>query len=459
MDGESLGPAALPYDACIIGAGAEGLSCAAWLAGRGLKVLVAERESQVGGRCTTREFAPGFRASPYCDELPAIPTDLFRAFDLARRGAILMPADRSSAAVASIRQAVIARVMAEADTPPERRLFKRRIESAPWPGEELATQPLTGQPVGSLLLCDPALPGSALVGLADPAGGLPLGGLGRLGRALRTAAQEAGAEISCGLEVTDVRRRRGRAVAVGLADGSEIVARAIVSTMDLKRTFLSLFAWNELPKPLVERVGAFRAAPGVARLLVALDGVPEVKDAAILRRPMVQAAGAEDAYRVWRTGMMPDWPPAEVRVVSAVDPSLAPEGAATLTVTLGGIPHSPFDGAWTHDKRNRLRDIALAIMEAKLPGTAVKVRSAELIVPPDIETQLGLSEGDLWGGELSASQMLAFRPFPECRPPRTPVEGLYLAGPSSALGPLATCASGVAAARAVIADLSAGRLR
>ncbi len=451
------------YDACINGAGAEGLSCAAWLAARGLKVLVAERESQAGGRCTTREFAPGFRASPFCDEVPAIPADLFRAFDLGRRGAILARAGRPPSAVDAVREAVIARVMTEADAAPSRRLFRPRVESRPWPGEELARRTLDEAGAGRELLpstlCDPALAGSALVLLAGSPGGLPLGGLGRLGRALRTTAEEAGAEISCGLEVTDVRRRRGRAVAVGLADGSEIAARAIVSTMDLKRTFLSLFAWNELPKPLVERVGAFRAAPGIARLLVALDSPPEARDPWVLRRPIVMSAGAEEAYRVWRTGMIPERPPAVLRIVSAVDPFLAPERAATLTVTLGGIPHSPFDGAWTHEKRSRLRDTALATMEAMLPGTAGRVRAAELIVPPDVESQLGLSEGDLMGGELSASQMLAFRPFPECRPPRTPVEGLYLAGPSSTLGPLATCASGGAAARAVFADLSAGRLR
>jgi phytoene dehydrogenase-like protein len=87
-----------------------------------------------------------------------------------------------------------------------------------------------------------------------------------------------------------------------------------------------------------------------------------------------------------------------------------------------------------------------------------KIKHAELIVPPDIESRLGLSEGDLLGGELSASQMLGFRPFAACRGTRTPVKGFYLAGPSSALGPLASCASGVAAARAVLADMAAGRL-
>jgi phytoene dehydrogenase-like protein len=147
-----------------------------------------------------------------------------------------------------------------------------------------------------------------------------------------------------------------------------------------------------------------------------------------------------------------------LRLISAVDPSLAPDGAATLTVTLGAIPHTPFDGAWTHEKRDKLRDCALAAAEAVWPGIAKRVLGSELIVPPDMEHMLGVSGGDLSGGELAADQMLGLRPFADCRGTRTPVEGLYLAGPSSALGPLATCTAGVAAARAVIADLAAGRL-
>ena len=111
----------------------------------------------------------------------------------------------------------------------------------------------------------------------------------------------------------------------------------------------------------MDRVGAFRPAPGTARLLLALDALPEPPagtEACALRGPIHLAPGAaalDDATRAWRRGAVPERPPAMLRLVSAVDPSLAPPGAATLTVTLGAIPHTPFDGAWTHEKRDRLR--------------------------------------------------------------------------------------------------------
>jgi len=448
------------YDACIIGAGAEGLSCAATLAARGRAVIVVERGPAPGGRCVTRSFAPGFAASPFADELPAIPSTVFRDLDLGRRGAILTAATEPGERMERLQAAVLARAMADAATVPARLWLRRVPPPPPWPGEELATRTLAEcNGPGTVSVCDPDIGGSALALLAGPPGGMPRGGLGALGAALRLAAESAGAEISCGLEITDIRRRRGRVVGVTLADGSEIAARAVVSTLDLKRTFLALFAWNALPKPLVERIGAFRAAPSNARLLVALDGIPVIKGDADLRHPLVLGGSPAEAHRAWSSGTIPAHPPAQLRVVSAVDPSLAPDGAAVVTVTLGGIPHTPFDGPWTNDKRLRLRNAALAMVDAAFGGSA-KVVAADLIVPPDIENQLGLSEGDLQGGALTPSQMLGYRPFCELGPvgSRTPVSGLYLAGPSSVLGPLATCASGVVAATAVAADLAAGRL-
>lgn len=441
------------YDVCIIGAGPDGLASAARLATRGLKVLLVERAANPGGPLVTREFAPGFFASPFTDEVPVIPPPIFRALDLARRGAILALREVAPSSADALRAAVIARVLADAARPAKTgfSLFRAKPEP-PFPGEELSVHALAEiEPSAALLTpCDPHLPGSALALLEGPPGGMPRGGLGALGKALTEAALAAGTELSLGLEATDIRRRHSRVVAVGLADGREIETRAVISTLDLRRTFLSLFAWNDLPKLLVERVRAFRPAPGRARLLVALSALPE---GAELHRQILPPTDGERVYLSWKSGVVPERPLTEVRLISAIDPSLAPDGAAVATVTLGGIPFRPFDGPWTHEKRSKLQNAALALLDEALPGASAKVVVSELIVPPDVESLLGLTEGDLMGGELSAAQMLGFRPFADCRGTRTPVPGLYLAGPSSALGPLATCASGWAAAEAVLADL------
>src|ERR1700744_1047006 len=85
------------YDAAIIGAGADGLAAAAKLAKAGLKTVLIERAEQPGGRCTMRQFHPGFRAAPFCDEIAPIPAEIFWSLDLARRGVIFTPAAHSTA--------------------------------------------------------------------------------------------------------------------------------------------------------------------------------------------------------------------------------------------------------------------------------------------------------------------------------------------------------------------------
>jgi phytoene dehydrogenase-like protein len=51
------------YDIAVLGAGHNGLTCAAYLAGAGLRVVVLEKNPVVGGAAVTEEFFPGFRNS------------------------------------------------------------------------------------------------------------------------------------------------------------------------------------------------------------------------------------------------------------------------------------------------------------------------------------------------------------------------------------------------------------
>ena len=166
----------MQYDVCVIGAGADGLAAAATLAASGLKTAVVERDAHCGGRCATREFHPGYRASPFVDELPAIPPAIIRALDLARRGTIFAPPSASLALwpdrrhlqlpwaetdnlaerAAALRAAIIERVLSEADAPPKRDLFVARKSAPAWPGEELAVHSLVDLLAGELR-ADPML--------------------------------------------------------------------------------------------------------------------------------------------------------------------------------------------------------------------------------------------------------------------------------------------------------------
>jgi phytoene dehydrogenase-like protein len=482
------------YDAAIIGAGADGLAAATTLAKIGLKTIVIERAERPGGRCTTRQLYPGFRAAPFCDEIAPIPAEIFWSLDLARRGVTFVPAafstalwpdrqDRLShddpvlAEAGATTAAVLHRAEGDAARPPR---FFSRSPATPWPAEEwgraslsdaLASRGLSDDRAVHLMAralagraAHPVLAGSALHLLAPGVGGAGVvaGGLDRLADALMAVARDAGVEIACGLEVSEVRRKGDRVAGVILADGSQIDAKAVLSTLDMKRTFLSLFAWKDLPAEVSQRCAAFRMAGSTARLLFALDGLPDAlasQDGRALAGPIYvrpDAAAFADAYVAWREGTVAEHLPICLRFPSVLDPGLSPIGTAVMTATVGCVPMRPFDGAWTHEKRDALRERIIATIEEIVPGLRARILATELITPPDIEEALGLTDGDLWGGEIAPDQMFDLRPWNGFVGPRTPMKGIYLAGPSAAAGPLGTCAAGVIAARAIAADLGRG---
>ena len=478
------------YDAAIIGAGADGLAAAALLGRAGLRVIVIERQPHPGGLLTTRQFHPGFFAAPFADDVPRIEGDLFWSLDLARHGAWRVPPSPALALwpdktlladchpelagdVRARRDAALTRARLPAPPPPSRwNPFARHSEPA-WPAEswshrslaDVASDAAANDEQAALLAAgalegraaDPLAAGSALHLLARPAGGVWRGALGGLGTAFAAAAREAGATVACSLEVSDIRSRKGRVSGIGHADGSEIAARAVISTLDLKRTFLSLFAWSALPKPIVTRIANFRTAGSTARLLVALGERPE----GLPRGPLHVAPDLRamiEAHAAWRAGIVAERLPITLRFGSASDPALAPIGAAVMTATIGCVPFTPFDGVWTHEKRDLLAKRVLAAIEEVLSGIQKSILGYELLVPPDMEEALSATAGDLAGGEIAPDQMFAFRPGFERGAPHTPVDGLYIAGPSSAAGPLATGTAGAIAAQALLADLSAGRL-
>jgi phytoene dehydrogenase-like protein len=389
----------------IIGAGADGLAAAARLAHAGLRVLVIGRGDRCGGRLATNTFHPGYRVSPFQDDAADIPPALLPLLEgVALRATVSVPdairARRDGALAAALDDAAVRR--------PAWKFLRAAPASAPWPGSDLAVSRLTDWPDHDAALAgralDPELPGSALALLTLPRIESVSGGLGALGDAFTGAALRAGAEIRLGQEVSEIVLGRGRVRGLALADGEFLAADAVLSTLDWKQSLLSLFPWRALPEDVVTRAGAFRMAGATARLLLALNAPP--------LRARLFLPGDAQARACWRRGCIPENPPLLFDTVSARDPGLAPEGAATATVTLGAIPHHLFDGGWTVAQRTQLASRALARLSGHLPGLVGSLASVRILTPPDMEAALGLTQGDLDGGLLTPDQMLDLRPGP-----------------------------------------------
>ncbi|MBV9331186.1 MAG: NAD(P)/FAD-dependent oxidoreductase, partial [Alphaproteobacteria bacterium] len=374
------------YDAAVIGAGVEGLAGATLLARGGLRTIVIERSLAPGGHCQTIEFHPGYFASAFADDIAPVPRQLAWSLDLSPRGALLWSAARSTAVwpghVHSFstrgehdpfarlwREAGLRReeALVRALSEPERARWWRVPRHRPWPAEDWARAPLVriaGEFVRdedglahalASAACgravDPSLNGSALnLLLPRPGSATPRGGVGGLVRVLSQVAREAGATISCGLDATEIRLRRGRVAGVVLSDGTELKASAVLSTLDLKRTFLSLFKWPDLPPATGQRVTLFRPAAATARLLMALDGLPALPRGVDPRAPLFIAPDPAEtgrAFASWKAGRLPAAPPVVLRLVSQIDPFLAPRGKATATATVGSVPYRFSEDGWS----------------------------------------------------------------------------------------------------------------
>jgi phytoene dehydrogenase-like protein len=120
-------------------------------------------------------------------------------------------------------------------------------------------------------------------------------------------------------------------------------------------------------------------------------------------------------------------------------------------------PYKLADGEWNAERRKAFGDTVIDAIAAHSPGLRDRILHAEIRTPWDIENEVGLTEGNIFQGELTLDQLLFNRPIPGYAQYRSPIRGLYMCGSSTHPGGGVMGAPGANAARTILGDL--GRRR
>jgi phytoene dehydrogenase-like protein len=253
------------------------------------------------------------------------------------------------------------------------------------------------------------------------------GGVGAISRALADAARTAGAELRASSGALRVAITDSVATGVQLASGEIIDAAQVISDYDALHTFTQLVAPPELEPEFNRAVRRTRYNGAVARINLALRDLPSFTDLAdeALRGTLTVApslAQLERAFDAAKYGGIADQPYIEASIPSLADPTLAPAGQHVMTIWLQYAPYR------NNIASERIRELALARLSEFAPNLRSLVLEEQVIAPHDFEGQFGLSEGHLYGGDMTPTQAFFLRPIPGFAQYRTPIEQLYLCG-------------------------------
>jgi len=315
----------------------------------------------------------------------------------------------------------------------------------------------------------PRSPGTAYVLLhhymgeidgAFRAWGFQKGGTGGISNAIASAARGFSAEIRTDAAVERVLVKDGTVLGVALQNGDELRAPIVVSGLDPRRTFTQLLNPTTLPSDLIEGVNRYKFRGSSGKVNLALSGLPKFtcleKDPALAARA---ARGAfsispsieylERAYDDAKYGEFSKNPYMDIVVGSMIDPGMAPPGKHVMSIF---VQYAPFNitGGWDDTKREAFGNAVIKTLARYAPNIESLILHKQVLTPADIERITGLSEGNIFQGELALHQLFFLRPVPEWAKYRTPVRGYWQCGAGTHPGGGIMGASGRLAAQEIL---------
>ena len=289
--------------------------------------------------------------------------------------------------------------------------------------------------------------------------GFARGGMGAVAGALASAFRSFGGEIKTCAQVARIDVKGGKAQGVTLTNGDVLKARKVVSNLDAKRTFLNVMERKDLPADLVKRAENFKIRGSSGKLNIALDAMPEfpaLPQGSPLTLGHMHFSDTlerlERAYDDWKEDRWSADPYTDTLIPTQFDPTMSPAGKHMMTVFVQYCPVEP-EGGWDDAKREAFGKTVIDQICEYSPNFRDLILHAEIRTPNEIENEVGLTEGNIFQGELTLDQLLFNRPFPGYAQYRGPVKGMYMCGSSNHPGGGVMGAPGANAAREILKDM------
>ena len=271
--------------------------------------------------------------------------------------------------------------------------------------------------------------------------GIPKGGTGGVSYSIARAAQALGAEIRTEAPVVRIVIKHGKATGVVLENGEEIEASHVLSSADAKVTFLDLLEPGSLDAEFEQEVRRFKFRGSSGKVNLAVDrlpdftcmpGVGEHLRGAISFSPSME--DMELAYDDAKYGRWSERPYIDMIIPTLVDPDMAPPGKHVISCFVQYAPYklAPELGTWdANGNREKFGDAVINRIAEFAPNIRDIIVGRQVLTPLDIERTMGLTEGNIFQGELSLEQLFFNRPVPGYARFRTPVQNLWLSGSST----------------------------
>ncbi len=290
--------------------------------------------------------------------------------------------------------------------------------------------------------------------------GFARGGMGAIADAMADCFTDHGGEIVTGSGVGQIMVRNGKVTGVALDNGNEYYSDVVVSNMTFPRTFLECMDEKDLDPAFVKKVKNFKIRGSSGKLNIALDGLPNftaLPEGSELARGDIHLIDSierlERAYDDWKNGTWSKDPYIDMLIPSMTDPTMTPPGKHFMSVFVQYVPAKINGKDWTDEQVMQFGQTVVNQIEEYAPGFKDLILHMEVRTPRELENETGLTQGNIFQGELTLDQLLFNRPIPGFAQYRGPSKGLYMCGSSNPPGGGVMAAPGANAAREILRDL------